>query len=77
LKWAAARAAPTSTAGARGPGQQQPLRTDLSATLVLTDPADYDGGELVVSDTFGEHAVKLDAGDMIPYPPPACTGSNR
>jgi PKHD-type hydroxylase len=49
------------------PGSQ-PLRTDLSATLFLTDPADYDGGELVVSDTYGEHAVKLAAGDMILYP---------
>jgi PKHD-type hydroxylase len=50
------------------PGSSQPLRTDLSATLFLTDPADYDGGELVVSDTYGEHAVKLEAGDMILYP---------
>lgn len=49
-------------------GSSQPLRTDLSATLFLTDPADYDGGELVVSDTYGEHAVKLEAGDMILYP---------
>ncbi len=45
-----------------------PMRTDLSATLFLTDPADYDGGELVVADTYGEHDVKLDAGDMILYP---------
>jgi PKHD-type hydroxylase len=49
-------------------GSSQPLRTDLSATLFLTDPDDYDGGELVVSDTYGEHAVKLAAGDMILYP---------
>ena len=44
------------------------FRTDLSATLFLTDPADYDGGELIVEDTYGEHAVKLAAGDMILYP---------
>jgi PKHD-type hydroxylase len=43
------------------------VRTDMSATLFLTDPADYDGGELVVLDTFGEHRVKLPAGDMILY----------
>jgi len=43
------------------------LRTDVSATLFLTDPADYDGGELVVLDTFGEHRVKLPAGDLILY----------
>lgn len=44
------------------------IRTDLSATLFLTDPEDYDGGELVVRDTFGEHKVKFEAGDMILYP---------
>lgn len=44
------------------------IRSDLSATLFLTDPADYDGGELVVEDTLGTHAVKLRAGDMILYP---------
>jgi PKHD-type hydroxylase len=44
------------------------FRTDLSATLFLTEPSDYDGGELIVEDTFGEHAVKLAAGDMILYP---------
>ena len=44
------------------------FRTDLSATLFLTDPEDYDGGELIVEDTYGEHAVKLAAGDMILYP---------
>jgi PKHD-type hydroxylase len=43
------------------------VRTDLSATLFLTDPADYDGGELVVEDTFGTHQVKLPAGDLILY----------
>jgi len=43
-------------------------RTDLSATLFLTDPADYDGGELIVEDAYGEHAVKLPAGSMVLYP---------
>jgi PKHD-type hydroxylase len=44
------------------------FRTDVSCTLFLTDPADYDGGELIVEDAYGEHAVKLPAGDMILYP---------
>ncbi|HTP75277.1 MAG TPA: Fe2+-dependent dioxygenase [Burkholderiaceae bacterium] len=44
------------------------IRTDLSCTLFLTDPADYDGGELVVMDTYGAHEVKLPAGDLIVYP---------
>jgi PKHD-type hydroxylase len=44
------------------------FRTDLSATLFLSDPDDYDGGELIVEDAYGEHAVKLAAGDMILYP---------
>jgi PKHD-type hydroxylase len=44
------------------------VRTDLSATLFLTDPADYGGGELVIDDTFGEQRVKLAAGDLVLYP---------
>jgi PKHD-type hydroxylase len=44
------------------------LRTDLSCTLFLSDPEDYDGGELEVVDTYGVHAVKLPAGDLILYP---------
>ena len=44
------------------------IRTDLSATLFLADPDDYDGGELIIEDTYGEHAVKLPAGDMVLYP---------
>jgi len=44
------------------------IRTDLSATLFLADPDDYDGGELIVEDTYGEHAVKLPAGDVVLYP---------
>jgi PKHD-type hydroxylase len=50
------------------PGSSHFIRTDLSSTLFLTDPADYDGGELVVADTFGQHSVKLPAGDLILYP---------
>jgi PKHD-type hydroxylase len=50
------------------PGSSTKIRTDLSATLFLADPASYDGGELVVEDTYGTHAVKLAAGDMILYP---------
>jgi len=46
----------------------QRFRTDLSATIFLSDPADYDGGELIVEDAYGEHAIKLAAGDMILYP---------
>lgn len=44
------------------------LRTDLSCTLFLCEPEDYEGGELVVVDTYGMHEVKLPAGDMILYP---------
>jgi PKHD-type hydroxylase len=44
------------------------VRTDLSATLFLSRPEEYDGGELVVDDTYGAHSVKLPAGDMILYP---------
>jgi PKHD-type hydroxylase len=44
------------------------IRSDLSATLFLTEPEAYAGGELVVEDTFGSHEVKLPAGDMILYP---------
>lgn len=44
------------------------IRTDVSATLFLTDPKDYDGGELIVEDTYGLHSIKLPAGHMILYP---------
>ncbi|HKQ25578.1 MAG TPA: Fe2+-dependent dioxygenase [Burkholderiales bacterium] len=44
------------------------IRTDLSATLFLTAPEDYDGGELQVEDTYGVHKVKLPAGDLVLYP---------
>ena len=43
-------------------------RTDLAGTLFLTDPADYDGGELVIEGGFGEQRVKLPAGDLALYP---------
>ena len=46
----------------------QRIRTDLSATLFLTEPDDYDGGDLVVEDSYGEHRVKLPAGDVVLYP---------
>jgi PKHD-type hydroxylase len=49
-------------------GSAQRVRTDLAATLFLTPPDDYDGGELVVEDTFGPRAIKLAAGDMVLYP---------
>lgn len=44
------------------------VRTDLSATLFLTEPSDYDGGELVIEDTYGEQSIKFAAGDMVLYP---------
>ena len=50
------------------PGTPHRIRTDLSATLFLNDPEEYDGGELVVEDTFGVHQVKLPAGHLILYP---------
>lgn len=48
--------------------QGEQLRSDVSCTLFLNDPGEYDGGELVISDTYGEHEVKLPAGDLILYP---------
>jgi PKHD-type hydroxylase len=52
----------------RVPGSRLSIRTDLSATLFLTPPENYDGGELVIEDTYGVQSVKLTAGDMILYP---------
>jgi PKHD-type hydroxylase len=49
-------------------GTPHRIRTDLSATLFFTGPTEYDGGELVVEDTYGTHEVKLPAGHMILYP---------
>ena len=53
---------------ARGGLPPERVRTDISCTLFLADPADYDGGELVIDDTYGEQRVKLAAGDMVVYP---------
>ena len=50
------------------PGTPLRVRTDISATLFLSAPQDYDGGELVIDDVYGAHAVKLNAGDMVVYP---------
>lgn len=44
------------------------MRTDISCTLFLAEPEEYGGGELIVNDTYGEHEVKLPAGDAIIYP---------
>ncbi|HTK33834.1 MAG TPA: Fe2+-dependent dioxygenase [Caulobacteraceae bacterium] len=44
------------------------VRTDIACTLFLSDPADYDGGELVIEDTYGEQKIKFDAGDLVVYP---------
>lgn len=49
-------------------GTQHRIRTDLSATLFLTPPDEYDGGELMVEDTYGTQSVKLPAGHLVLYP---------
>lgn len=50
------------------PGTREHLRSDLSSTLFLSDPDAYEGGELVIQDTFGTHNAKLPAGHLILYP---------
>jgi PKHD-type hydroxylase len=50
------------------PGTGHQIRTDLSATLFFEMPEEYDGGELVVEDTYGVHSVKLPAGHLVLYP---------
>ncbi len=50
------------------PDSGQRVRTDISCTLFLSDPSDYDGGELTVQDTFGEQRIKLAAGHLVIYP---------
>ncbi|WP_432380839.1 Fe2+-dependent dioxygenase [Duganella sp. P38] len=52
----------------RIPGSGQWVRTDVSTTVFLCEPDEYDGGELIVTDAYGEHEVKLPAGDAILYP---------
>ena len=52
----------------RSRGSVDPVRTDLSATLFLADPDDYDGGDLEIEDTYGTQRVKLPAGHMVLYP---------
>ena len=47
---------------------RQRVRTDVSSTLFLSDAHEYDGGELLIEDAYGEQSVKLDAGDMVVYP---------
>ncbi len=49
-------------------GSPEQVRTDVSATLFFSEPESYDGGELVIQDTYGEHRVKLAAGDLVIYP---------
>jgi PKHD-type hydroxylase len=49
-------------------GTPHRIRTDLSTTLFLTNPEDYEGGELVIEDTYGVHSIKLAAGSLILYP---------
>ena len=50
------------------PGSGRKIRTDVSATLFLADPDEYDGGELLIEDTYGTQSVKLPAGHMVVYP---------
>ena len=50
------------------PGTGHRIRTDLSATLFFSDPQEYDGGDLIVEDTYGVHGVKLPAGHLVLYP---------
>ena len=50
------------------PGTAHRLRTDLSATLFLSEPDEYEGGELVIEDSYGTHSVKLPAGHLVLYP---------
>ena len=52
----------------RSRGGAEPIRTDVSATLFLSAPEEYDGGELVIEDIFGTQQVKLAAGDLVLYP---------
>ncbi|MBS0995275.1 MULTISPECIES: Fe2+-dependent dioxygenase [Gluconobacter] len=59
------------------PGAGFRIRTDVSSTLFLSSPEDYDGGELVIQDTYGNQNVKLPAGDMVVYPSTSLHSVNR
>lgn len=50
------------------PGSGHRIRTDLSCTLFFAEPGEYDGGELIIEDTYGSKSVKLPAGHMVLYP---------
>lgn len=50
------------------PGTPHRVRTDISATLFFSEPDEYDGGELIIEDTYGTHQVRLPAGHMVLYP---------
>ena len=52
----------------RSRGAPEAVRTDLSATLFLSAPEDYDGGELIIEDTYGVQSIKLPAGHLVLYP---------
>lgn len=49
-------------------GTPERLRTDVSSTLFLSDPDEYEGGELIIEDTYGSQSIKLNAGDLVVYP---------
>jgi predicted 2-oxoglutarate/Fe(II)-dependent dioxygenase YbiX len=55
------------------PGTGQHLRSDVSSTLFLSDPDEYEGGELTIEDMFGQQRIKLPAGHLIVIPAAACT----
>lgn len=50
------------------PTTGQQIRTDVSSTVFFSDPDEYEGGELIIADTYGEQSVKLNAGDIVVYP---------
>ncbi len=50
------------------PGSTERVRTDISSTLFLNDPSEYEGGELVIEDTYGSQSIKLPAGHLVVYP---------